>query len=202
MPVQPKAQRVVRLSLRFTPLLRLLIISKVNFQMITFGSPTTRPPIHSSLFYTICDYSVLPPCEIYLTKNKACAILKIRRIKIVINTKFTKIQKMNFTNLLSQLIALVSLLTACGVVLHDTSVDKAFSSAFYRTQKSDFTATTEVSARPANPHTHPQHLSVAKNQSAPRALPRERNKRFTSDKHPARGYHGENICLPFAGEWT
>ena len=110
---------------------------------------------------------------------------------------------MNFTNLLlAQAITLVGLVTACSVVLHDTNVDKAFSSAFHKTQTGDFAS--DAPMRPSsNPHTHAEHLSVVRdNQSTPRALPRERNKRHMSDKRPARGYHGENLCLPLAGEWA
>ena len=110
---------------------------------------------------------------------------------------------MNIINLLfAQALTLTSLLTVCGVVLHDTHVDKAFSSALYKPQASDFSADTQ--ARPSsNLHPHAEHLTVLKGKdTAVKALPRDRNKKHLVEKSPKRGFHGDNICMPLAGEWV
>ena len=107
-----------------------------------------------------------------------------------------------FNILLAQAFTLTSMLTVCGVVLHDTHVDKAFSSAMYKFQTSDFSSDTQ--SRPSsNLHPDAEHLNILKGKdTTTKALPRDRNKKHLTEKSPKRGYHGDNICMPLAGEWT
>ncbi len=108
---------------------------------------------------------------------------------------------MNLSNLiLAQIMTLISLFTATGILVHDTHIDRAFSSAMFKPRTSDLTA--DAQARPSsNLHPHAEHLTLTKDQATPKALPRDRNKKL-SDKRPTRGYHGDNYCMPLAGEWV
>ena len=108
---------------------------------------------------------------------------------------------MNFSNLIfAQIMTFISLFTAAGVLVHDTHIDRAFTSALYKPQASDLA--TDAQARPSsNLHPHAEHLTLTKDQASPKALPRDRNKRIR-EKQPTRGYHGDNVCMPLAGEWV
>ena len=112
---------------------------------------------------------------------------------------------MNFFEILTaQIIGFVGLTTACGVLIHDTHIDKAMSSALYKTFSSDLSSETSATRPSANLHPHAEQMSVFKhNATDGKALPRDRNKRFSGEnKRLARGYHGENFCMPLAGEWS
>lgn len=79
--------------------------------------------------------------------------------------------------IIAQVITLVSLMTACGVLLHDTHIDKAVSSVVYKTKLKSGDLNNEAAARPSsNLHPHAEHLSVQKDNSSLKAMPRKRNK--------------------------
>lgn len=111
---------------------------------------------------------------------------------------------MNIPHLLmTQLIALFSLMTASGVLIHDTNIDKAMTSAMYK-KVTDFGSDTNAQVRTSsNPHPHAGHMSVVKDQGdVAKTMPRSRDrKRAATNKRVAQGYHGNGVCLPLAGEW-
>lgn len=87
---------------------------------------------------------------------------------------------------------LVSVHTAIGVLLHDTSIDKAFTASweYVYYDKSD---TDEAKMPETNPHTHPEHAQVShilKNGSSqPRTTPRDNDRKRLRQKYAARGQH-------------
>lgn len=102
----------------------------------------------------------------------------------------------------AQIITLISLLTACGVLLHDTHIDKAVSSVVYKTKTQAGDLTGEAATRPSsNLHPHAEHLSVKKDNSNLKAMPRKRNKNKIAENRVGRGFHADGYCMPFAGEW-
>ncbi len=112
---------------------------------------------------------------------------------------------MNSINIIfTQLIALLSLVTASGVLIHDTNLDKAFASALHKPISKDMNTDTNANFRAGSqPHTHAEHLSVAKNRGdSAKVLPRDRDRKRTEIKRASRGYHGNNYCMPLAGEWV
>ena len=103
----------------------------------------------------------------------------------------------------AQIITLVSLLTACGVFLHDTHIDKAMSSAIYKTKAKSGDLANEAATRPSsNLHPHAEHLSVSKNNANLKAMPRKRNKNKLTEQRVGRGFHADGYCVPLAGEWV
>lgn len=111
---------------------------------------------------------------------------------------------MNTVNIIfTQLIALLSLVTASGVLIHDTNLDKAFASAFHRPISKDMNTDTNANLRAGSqPHTHAEHLAVAKSRGdSAKVLPRDRDRKRTEIKRASRGYHGNGYCMPLAGEW-
>lgn len=109
---------------------------------------------------------------------------------------------MNITQtIFAQFIAIVSVLTASGVLLHDTSIDKAVISS-YSTQGDNASADSATVAKVrSNPHPHAEHLSVRKDKADPATLPK-RDRRRLAHRRQTRGFHGDNICLPLVGEWA
>lgn len=111
-----------------------------------------------------------------------------------------------FQQLANYIVVLLSLSTACGVLLHDTGIDKAVSSVLYKIQSSD-PGTDTVKIRPgSNLHPHAEHMTVKKDVRNPDMLPRKRvSKKIeqnTDAKRLGCGYHGDGVCMPLAGEWT
>ena len=107
-----------------------------------------------------------------------------------------------FQIVITQLIALLSLLIASGVLIHDTNLDKAFSSAAHQTVAKDMTDT-NANLRPGGqPHTHAEHLNVKDRGDNAKVVPRRRDKKHIAPKRVVRGYHGNGICMPLAGEWV
>lgn len=106
----------------------------------------------------------------------------------------------------AQLIALVSLATASGVLLHDTQIDKAVIASI----QAQALGTTEVNIgghakvrSSSNSHPHPEHTSVRKDGSDTTAtLPKGRDRRKLLQKRQVKGFHGNNFCLPLVGEWV
>ena len=107
-----------------------------------------------------------------------------------------------FNIIVSQMIAILSLVTASGVLIHDTNIDKAFASAVYKPVNKEMNTDTNAAMRAgSNPHTHAEHMSVRHQGDAAKALPRERDRKRLAIKRVAQGYHGNGICMPLAGEW-
>ena len=104
--------------------------------------------------------------------------------------------------IIAQVITLVSLMTACGVLLHDTHIDKAVSSVVYKTKLKSGDLNNEAAARPSsNLHPHAEHLSVKKDNSNLKAMPRKRNKSKITENRVGRGFHADGYCIPLAGDW-
>ena len=102
----------------------------------------------------------------------------------------------------AQIITLVSLATTCGVLLHDTHIDKMVSSVVYKTKLSGGELSSEAAARPSsNLHPHAEHLSVKKDNSNLKAMPRKRNKSKITENRVGRGFHADGYCIPLAGDW-
>lgn len=100
---------------------------------------------------------------------------------------------------------LISLLTACGVLLHDTNFDKAFVTAIGKTVVADSNNVNNDDGSKvkvgSTPHTHPEHLSLAnilKERGArPRPNPHDDNRRRfhakrTQNKHE---FDGHRLCI-------
>lgn len=108
---------------------------------------------------------------------------------------------MNITQIIiAQTIPIISLLTLSGVLLHDTHLDKVFDLSQNQLVK-DVAGDTQPKVRTGtNLHPHAEHLSVRKDQSDKATLPK-RDRRRSAHRTQSKGYHGDNICLPLAGEW-
>ena len=106
--------------------------------------------------------------------------------------------------IITPLTVLLSFLTAGGVLLHDTHMDKAFVSVANKPQAGDMTSDSTATVRSgSNLHPHAEHMSVVKNKTDDgKALPRNRDRKNLVKKRAVRGYHGEGYCMPFAGEWV
>lgn len=115
-----------------------------------------------------------------------------------------KQKHMNITQIIaSQFIALVSLTTLAGVLIHDVNIDKAFKTATYKQSAKDVhTTDTSAHMRPGTtPHTHAEHLKVGNDRvDQAKALPRRDRKKVV--QQVIRGHHGDGICMPLAGEWV
>ncbi|OYX42846.1 hypothetical protein B7Y94_02780 [Candidatus Saccharibacteria bacterium 32-49-12] len=108
-----------------------------------------------------------------------------------------------FQLFIAQLIALLSLVTATGVLIHDTNLDKALTSSVKKAAYGDMTDTNANMRAGSQPHTHVEHLAVKDRADAHKALPRKRDrKRAAVTKRVAQGYHGNGVCMPLAGEWV
>ena len=86
-------------------------------------------------------------------------------------------------NLLAPLTMLLSLSTACGVLLHDTNLDKAFVSAW----------TSSEVKQGSTPHTHVHGVTLGdtlrEGQKHPRTKPRTTDRKHIHQKRVARGHH-------------
>lgn len=104
---------------------------------------------------------------------------------------------------LTQFVTMLSLATASGILLHDTHIDKAFASAANHAKVDNSSeATQQAKGRSAQPHTHAEHMKVPKQRNEnPANLPKSRDRRRQAIRRQARGYHGDNVCMPLAGEW-
>ncbi len=110
----------------------------------------------------------------------------------------------NLQLIFTQIIMFFSLATACGVFLHDTHIDRAVQSVWHKPTLHDISSDSPRARTGSSLHPHAEQLSVVKNRGdSAKALPRNRNKKQSNEqKIPARGYHGDNFCMPLAGEWT
>ena len=106
-------------------------------------------------------------------------------------------------SLLNQLAITLSLFTATGVAIHDTKVDKAFTSSTIPitiAKRSESSVTNLAVANDLHTHAHRVSLSQAVQDiqgNAPRIHPREDNKKHMAQKHAVRGYHPfDNYTLP------
>lgn len=111
-------------------------------------------------------------------------------------------------NLLQQIIAqltmLVSLTTACGVLMHDTNLDKAFVSAFsvvdFHGATTDDGGKTKIGS---SPHTHPEHISLSsvmrEGAARPRTNPRDDGRKHLLVKRRTHGGNheldGHRLCI-------
>ena len=113
---------------------------------------------------------------------------------------------MNITSLvLTQFMTLLSLVTASGVLLHDTNLDKAFSTVIHgSTNSSEMNTETKANLRSGSqPHTHAKHLAVGRDQPDNAKMPpRNRDRKRSVVKRVGQGYHGNGYCMPLAGEWV
>lgn len=110
-----------------------------------------------------------------------------------------------FQQSISSIIALLSLVTAIGVLLHDTGIDKAVSSA-YKVQTSDLSPDMAKIRSGSNLHPHAEHLTVKKDGHNHEMTPKRRiSKKIASQAEARRsygcGFHSDGLCLPLAGEW-
>lgn len=110
---------------------------------------------------------------------------------------------MNITQIvIAQAISIISLLTLSGVLLHDTHLDKVFSVSQNQLVKDQ---TSEIQTRVrlgSSLHPHTEHLSVHKDQSDTATLPKRDRRRLAHHRRQTKGFHGDNVCLPLAGEWS
>lgn len=110
-----------------------------------------------------------------------------------------------FQQLASYLVVMFSLFTACGVLLHDTGVDKAITS-IYKAQAADAATEAATIRSGSNLHPHAEHMSVKKDGGRnPDMMPRKRiSKKLVQQqaRRMACGYHADGVCMPLAGEWT
>ena len=89
---------------------------------------------------------------------------------------------------------LVSIHTAAGVLLHDTSLDKVFISSLKNMNHAKYSQKSDTIKLPDNnPHTHPEHVqltNILKNgTSQPRTAPRNHDRKYLQQKRVARGSH-------------
>lgn len=108
-----------------------------------------------------------------------------------------------FANLLHPLLAIMSLSTATGVLVHDTRIDKATVSALaLPSVMASVDAASKLSALSGDAHTHVERGSLAQavhdlKAQNPRIQPRSDEKRHFLQKHVARGHHAfDNYNLP------
>jgi hypothetical protein len=101
------------------------------------------------------------------------------------------------TTLFNSLIALLSLSTAAGVLVHDMHLDAATAALAAPTVTSNDQSKTPLST---DPHTHPERHSFSRlfNQRAPSIQPRSNeDKKHLLQKHIGRGHHPfDNYNLP------
>lgn len=95
-----------------------------------------------------------------------------------------------FTQVLTPLTMLLSLSTACGVLLHDTNIDKAVLSAV--DSRSITTDGDAGQTKPGStPHTHSEGPSLSKvvkeGRTHPRSTPRAQDRKHTSQKRMLSG---------------
>lgn len=108
-------------------------------------------------------------------------------------------------SLLNQLAISLSLFTATGIAIHDTKVDKAFTSSTSPVvvmKRADASITNLVVSNDLHTHAHRMSLTQAVQDvqgNTPRINPREDNKKHTAPKNVSRGYHPfDNYNLPIA----
>lgn len=97
---------------------------------------------------------------------------------------------------ITSLTMVVSLLTAGGVVMHDTNIDKALVSAMVKIAAVvDGTMTDDASKiKPGStPHTHPEHTSISsimrEGNARPRSTPRNTDRKHLQTKRAHGGGH-------------
>lgn len=106
-------------------------------------------------------------------------------------------------SILNQFAIMLSLFTATGVALHDTKVDKAFSSSAMAASiiKRTDSSTTNLSVS-SDLHTHAHRVSLSQavqdiQGNTPRIQPREDHKKHVTPKNVVRGHHAfDNYSLP------
>lgn len=120
---------------------------------------------------------------------------------------FNQTQINNMKNMLKQfigyMIASISLTTACGVLLHDTGLDKAVTTSIYKSQSGELGSDIVKMRTGSNLHPHAEQMSLKKDGRSPNMMPRKRvSKQSVAAQKMALGYHGDGVCMPFAGEWV
>jgi len=95
--------------------------------------------------------------------------------------------------LFAPLTMLLSLSTACGVLLHDTNIDKAFMSAWATPDISNNTDEAGKTKLGSTPHTHAHGISlgdtIRDGQAHPCTAPRTGDRKHIHQKRVARGNH-------------
>jgi hypothetical protein len=107
-------------------------------------------------------------------------------------------------NLLHPILAIMSISTAAGVLVHDTRIDKAAVSALAvpSIMASIDGSSSKLSALSGDMHTHVERGSLAQavhdlKAQNPRIQPRIDERKHFLQKHVARGYHAfDNYNLP------
>lgn len=95
-----------------------------------------------------------------------------------------------FAKIIAPITMLLSLSTACGVVLHDTNVDKALISAWSAITTPE--SSEEYGSRfSSHPHTHAERVSLAgtlhESDAHPRTAPRSTDRKHLHQKRVSRG---------------
>lgn len=94
----------------------------------------------------------------------------------------------------ASLMTLVSFATLCGVLMHDTNVDKAFVTALHKVDVQQAAAEDGgAKVKPGStPHTHPEHASLSsimrESNARPRTMPRNTDRKYANAKR-TRGNH-------------
>ena len=100
----------------------------------------------------------------------------------------------NIYKLFAPITMLLSLSTVCGVLLHDTNIDKAFMSAWSVADSSTSTEDASKVKLGSTPHTHAHGISLADTiqdgQAHPCTAPRSGDRKHIHQKRVARGGHG------------
>lgn len=107
------------------------------------------------------------------------------------------------TSLINSFVALISLATATGILLHDTRIDKAASVATLPlAQLSSDTGAKLVHSNPNDLHTHVERAQLGHafnplHSTAPSIAPRSEDKKHMLQRHVGRGHHAfDNYNLP------
>ncbi len=105
-------------------------------------------------------------------------------------------------SLLNHFAVIISLLTATGVTLHDTKLDRAFVSTINTPIISRSVVSSAESIKSTELHTHVERTSFAQavhniQSGSPRIHPREDHKKHVTPKSVSRGHHAfDNYSLP------
>jgi hypothetical protein len=108
-----------------------------------------------------------------------------------------------FTFLINPILAIMSLSTATGVLLHDTRIDKATVTALaLPAAVVSLDGSSKLAGISGDLHTHTERTSLSQavhdlKGQTPRILPRNEDKKHTLPKFVARGHHAfDNYNLP------
>lgn len=108
-----------------------------------------------------------------------------------------------FTSLLNPILAIMSLSTATGVLVHDTRIDKAAVTALAMPAAIvSLDTSSKLAGLSGDLHTHAERASLSQaihdlKGQMPRTIPRSEDKKHTLPKFVAKGHHAfDNYNLP------